>query len=389
MEKILETAIELNEEIRKNRKYFHMYPEISNNEINTADKISKELTKYNIEYTRNVAGHGIVAKIGNGKTSKVIGFRADMDALQIQENSKCSYKSKNDGVMHACGHDAHMAILLGAARLLKLYENKLNGTVKLIFQPAEEMAPIGGSRRMIDSGLIDDLDMIFGLHMWPDIENGSFGIGEGAIMAASDHFKIEIKGKSSHAARPDDGIDTIAVGTQFIQNIQSIISRQISPLEPAVITIGCINAGTRYNILASRCTIEGTVRSFDEKVRDFIEDKLKTVLKSTCDNFDASYNIEYERGYKAVVNNSKAVKLAKKNVLELYGDSNLAKFENPSTIAEDFAFYLDHYPGAFLWFGCGGADSTSLHTDTFDAKDDLLWKASLLYTNIALDYLSE
>lgn len=368
------------------RRDFHMYPELSYKETRTSRKVMEYLDQWDIKYETGFYGNSIIAYIGNPNYDKKIGFRADMDALPLIERNNCSYKSKNIGIMHACGHDAHTTILLGTAKVLKDHEKDLKGEVKLIFQPAEEGSPAGGAKGILESKIIGKLDYIFGLHMWPFIKGGTFGILQGPIMASSDHLYINIIGETSHAAKPQLGIDSILVATQIVQEIQTIISRNIDPLKTSVITIGKINGGTRYNILANNCSLEGTVRTFDENVRNYIEEKIDLILKSKEIEHGCKCELIYDRGYPAVINDKEASDFIKKVTKTIFDDKNIVD-ENCdiSTIAEDFSYYLNEYKGAFIWFGIDG-NYEPLHSDTFDIDEGNLWMGSYLFSKVAEKY---
>ncbi|OLR64959.1 M20 metallopeptidase family protein [Peptoniphilus porci] len=387
IEKISKEEVrKINNKLIEIRRDFHMNPDLSYEEKRTSKKIMEYLDKLDIKYETNFYSNAIIATIGNKKTNKKIGFRADMDALPLVEKNDYDYKSKNEGVMHACGHDAHMTILLGLAKTLKNHEENLNGEVKLIFQPAEEASPTGGAQGILESEKIGNLDYIFGLHMWPFIKGGTFGILSGPIMASSDHFYINIRGESSHAAKPHLGIDSILIGSQILQEIQSIVSRNIDVLSPAVITVGKITGGTRYNILANFCQLEGTVRTFNEDVRDYIEEKLGLILKSKEIEHGCKCELIYKRGYPVVVNDKKATDFIKSVAISSFEEEVVDDSCEISTIAEDFSYYLKRYKGSFIWFGVDG-NHEPLHSDTFDIDEENIWMGSYLFAKVAEKYL--
>lgn len=387
IEKISKEEVrKINNKLIEIRRDFHMNPDLSYEEKRTSKKIMEYLDKLDIKYETNFYSNAIIATIGNKKTNKKIGFRADMDALPLVEKNDCDYKSKNEGVMHACGHDAHMTILLGLAKVLKSHEESLNGEVKLIFQPAEEASPTGGAKGILESEKIGDLDYIFGLHMWPFIKGGTFGILSGPVMASSDHFFINIIGESSHAAKPHLGIDSILIGSQILQEIQSIVSRNIDVLSPAVITVGKIRGGTRYNILANFCQLEGTVRTFNEDVRDYIEEKLGLILKAKEIEHGCKCELIYKRGYPVVVNDKKATDFIKGVAISSFEEEVVDDSCEISTIAEDFSYYLKKYKGSFIWFGVDG-NYQPLHSDTFDIDEENIWMGSYLFAKVAEKYL--
>lgn len=387
IEKISKEEVrKINNKLIEIRRDFHMNPDLSYEEKRTSKKIMEYLDKLDIKYETNFYSNAIIATIGNNKTNKKIGFRADMDALPLVEKNDYDYKSKNEGVMHACGHDAHMTILLGLAKVLKSHEESLNGEVKLIFQPAEEASPTGGAKGILESEKIGDLDYIFGLHMWPFIKGGTFGILSGPVMASSDHFFINIIGESSHAAKPHLGIDSILIGSQILQEIQSIVSRNIDVLSPAVITVGKIRGGTRYNILANFCQLEGTVRTFNEDVRDYIEEKLGLILKAKEIEQGCKCELIYKRGYPVVVNDKKATDFIKGVAISSFEEEVVDDSCEISTIAEDFSYYLKKYKGSFIWFGVDG-NYQPLHSDTFDIDEENIWMGSYLFAKVAEKYL--
>lgn len=387
IEKISKEEVrKINNKLIEIRRDFHMNPDLSYEEKRTSKKIMEYLDKLDIKYETNFYSNAIIATIGNKKTNKKIGFRADMDALPLVEKNDYDYKSKNEGVMHACGHDAHMTILLGLAKVLKSHEESLNGEVKLIFQPAEEASPTGGAKGILESEKIGDLDYIFGLHMWPFIKGGTFGILSGPVMASSDHFFINIIGESSHAAKPHLGIDSILIGSQILQEIQSIVSRNIDVLSPAVITVGKIRGGTRYNILANFCQLEGTVRTFNEDVRDYIEEKLGLILKAKEIEHGCKCELIYKRGYPVVVNDKKATDFIKGVAISSFEEEVVDDSCEISTIAEDFSYYLKKYKGSFIWFGVDG-NYQPLHSDTFDIDEENIWMGSYLFAKVAEKYL--
>lgn len=391
MSTIVESAKNLMPELVKIRRDFHEYPEISQHETETARKVAEYLREMGCDQViENVGGYGVIGVIRGGQEGGVVALRADMDALQIQEMNDVEYKSKNDGVMHACGHDNHMTGLLGAARLLVERREEIKGTVKLVFQPAEEMSPVGGSRGMLESGMLDDIGAIFGLHVWPDLPHGKVGVKSGPLMAATDHFTITIHGKTAHGAKPNQGIDAVVLGSQFVMAAQSIVSRKVDPLDNAVVTFGIFNAGTRYNIIAGECILDGTVRTLNEDTRDMIEDSMRKLLDAICLQSGATADIVYGRGYPALVNHEKDAALIRKTAVSLFGEDEVVDVKNPAMPAEDFSFYLKEKEGAFVWLGTGKEGETvwPLHNSRFDVDEDVLWRGAVLLAQTAIDYLN-
>ena len=312
MSKIVESAKALMPELVAIRRHFHMYPENSRCEKETSAKVIELLKEIGVdEIIENVNGYGVVGVIKGEKEGGVVGLRADMDALQVQEMNDVEYKSKNDGCMHACGHDVHTTGLIGAAKLLCANRDQIAGTVKLIFQPAEELSPHGGSKGMLASGYLDDVQAVYGLHVWPDLPHGKVGVKAGPLMAATDHFTIKIHGKTAHGAKPNQGIDAVVLGAQFVMAAQTFVSRKVDPLDNAVVTFGIFNAGTRYNVIAGECLLDGTVRTLNPETRDMIEDSMRKLLDAICLQSGATAEIEYGRGYPALVNHEKDAALIK------------------------------------------------------------------------------
>lgn len=385
---LLNSAKELQPYLQNIRRELHQFPEISLQEKNTSEILLRELKKIDgIQIRENVAGYGIIADFYGEKPGKLIALRADMDALQIEEKNDVEWKSKNLGVMHACGHDNHMTMVLGAALLLNKNKSKFSGGVRLIFQPAEELSPNGGAKDMIKAGVLENVDMILGMHVWPDLPLGKIGLKSGALMAASDHFTINIKGKSSHAAKPNEGIDALVAGAQFINQCQTIVSRNTDPMQSIVITIGKMNSGTRYNIVAEECILEGTCRTFSPNIRDLAEKRLETILKGVCISSGCSGTLNYERGYSAVINNEKIIKYIRTTIEDKFKKDDIVNVE-PCMTAEDFSHYLLEKPGALLWIGTTKEGETKypLHSSYYSPNEEVLWKGSALLAELVLNY---
>lgn len=385
---LLNSAKELQPYLQNIRRELHQFPEISLQEKNTSEILLRELKKIDgIQIRENVVGYGIIADFYGEKPGKLIALRADMDALQIEEKNDVEWKSKNPGVMHACGHDNHMTMVLGAALLFNKNKSKLSGGVRLIFQPAEELSPNGGAKDMIKAGALENVDMILGMHVWPDLPLGKIGLKSGALMAASDHFTINIKGKSSHAAKPNEGIDALVAGAQFINQCQTIVSRNTDPMQSIVITIGKMNSGTRYNIVAEECILEGTCRTFSPNIRDLAEKRLETILKGVCISSGCSGTLNYERGYSAVINNEEIIKYIRTTIEDKFKKDDIVNVE-PCMTTEDFSHYLLEKPGALLWIGTTKEGETKypLHSSYYSPNEEVLWKGSALLAELVLNY---
>lgn len=370
------------------RRHFHSYPEPSLREFKTSEKIKEELNKIGIPYS-SVAGTGIVAVLkGKGK-GKTIALRADMDALEICELTDVSYKSKNEGYMHACGHDGHSASLLGAARILNDLKEQINGTVKFIFQPGEETG--GGSKLLIKEKVLDEIDEIFGIHVISDIECGKVSIEAGAVMASSDSFKITVNGKGGHGAKPYQAIDALVAASSIVVNLQSLISREIDTLEPAVVSVGTFSSGTSYNIIASQAVLEGTTRCFNNEIRQKIPEAMKRIASHTASAYRATVDINYNFTVPPVINTPASSTLAKSSAEKILSKDAVID-AGKLLIAEDFSEYLELVPGAFAFVGAGNEEKNacySHHNEKFNIDEDCLQIASSLYAQYALDYLEQ
>lgn len=379
----------INDEIKENRRHFHMHPELSKKEFQTQKKIIEILNKYNIKYQK-AATTGVVAYVeGKGK-GKCVAIRADIDALPILEKNTIPYKSQNEGVMHACGHDAHTAILLGTCITLNKFKESFRGTIKCFFQPDEEVS--AGAKRIVEEGFMTNpkVDYIIGLHVMPYIDSGKIEVKYGKLNASLGTIKIVVNGKSSHAAYPETGIDAIAVSAQVINNLQSIISRNISPLNQVVLSFGTIKGGIKSNIIPSQVEIEGSLRTTDQFTRELMVKRIKEVTSSTCKAFNATGEVIYSEGYMELVNDdcviNKIIEVAKEEI----GTNNIIYKEFPSMGGEDFGYYLKDSQGAFFHLGCGNITMrSSTHTDTFDIDESCLELGVLLQVKNAIKLLSE
>ncbi|WP_243292159.1 M20 family metallopeptidase [Bacillus sp. FJAT-47783] len=372
------------------RRYFHQYPELSFEEKNTPIKIAKYLTTLGIEVKTGVGGSGVVGIIRGGKPGKTVALRADFDALAIQDEKDVPYKSKVPGVMHACGHDAHTATLLGVASVLHDMKDDLVGNVVLIHQFAEELAP-GGAKPMIEDGCLDGVDAIFGTHIWSTMPVGEIGYRSGPTMAAADRFEIKIQGKGGHGASPHETVDSVALGTALVQQLQQIVSRRIDPLEPAVITVAYFHAGSAFNVIADSATIGGTVRTFDPDVQNFIINEMERITKSICDGGGASYEFDYSKGYPAVVNHDAETSLLVKSAAKIVGKHNVKKMK-PMMGGEDFAYYLQKVPGTFFFTGAGNSEIGAEyphHHPKFNIDEKSMLIAGKVLLTATLDYLNK
>ena len=382
------SILKIKKEIIDNRRYFHKYPELSFEEYNTSKTIEKKLLDMNIDVKSGIAKTGLIGSIKGKKNGKTIALRADMDALPIQETSNISYKSVNKGVMHACGHDGHIAMLLGAAKVINDQKNKMNGTVKLIFQPAEE--GLAGAKHMIDEGALDGVDEIYGIHLWNYQKVGEIGVKDGPIMAAADIFEIQITGKGGHGATPHGTVDAIVVASQLINSLQTIVSRNTNPIESTVITIGMINGGYNFNVIADRILLKGTTRSYTSKNRNLIKSRMKEMIAGTEKMFGAKIKLNYKNGYPPTINDKKC----SENVLNAVSKVINKKSFEPylSMGGEDFSYYLEKIPGCFFFIGSLAKDKKPLsiphHCSHFDIDEDSLLIGASSFVRIIEDQLS-
>ncbi len=338
------------------RRRMHQYPELGFRENITADFIAHKLREWGIDHQTGVAKTGVVATIKSNYDGQVLGIRADMDALPILELNQVPYKSRHEGVMHACGHDGHSAIALGIAYYLANNRDKFRGTVKIIFQPAEE-GP-GGAKPMIEEGVLKnpDVDAIIGLHLWNNLPLGTVGVREGALMAAVECFECQIFGKGGHGAMPDQTIDSIVVGAQIVNSLQTIVSRNIKPTESAVVTVGEFHGGTALNVIANTVQMRGTVRYFNPQFENYIGERIEAIVKGICQSHGAKYDLNYWQLYPPVINNPKIAQLVKSVALEVV-ETPLGVVPECQTMGgEDMSFFLQEIPGCYFFLGAANAD---------------------------------
>lgn len=350
------------------RKHFHQYPELSGKEVETSKYIQGELTKLGIPFETGFFPYAVLGIIKGDHPGKTAALRADMDALPVTEVTGLPFASKNTGVMHACGHDCHMAILLGSAAILNQMKDKIHGTVKIVFQPGEEEADVGGGRHISASPVMSDVSEIYGLHMWPGLPAGVMGLKPGALMAASDRFYVHVKGKSTHAAQPHNGTDALVAAAHFIIDVQSLMSREMNPMDNVVCTIGLMNAGTRYNVGVEDAYLEGTVRTYTPELRKKMEIRLGEILKGLDVMFHTHSELNYVHGHGATINTPSKIAFLQEVGKSYLGEEKITQPEYPSMCAEDFSYYLQKFPGAFMWLGAG-EDKPPLHNASFFADE--------------------
>ena len=377
------------------RRDIHAHPELCFEENRTADMVAAKLSEWGIPVHRGLGTTGVVGIVKNGTSSRAVGLRADMDALPIQEFNTFKHASQHPGKMHACGHDGHVAMLLAAAQHFARHRN-FDGTVYLIFQPAEEGG--GGAREMIKDGLFDKFPMeaVFGMHNWPGEQVGKFAVSPGPVMASTAEFKITIRGKGSHAALPHNGIDPVPVACQMVQAFQTIISRNMKPIDAGVISVTMIHAGEATNVVPDSCELQGTVRAFREEVQDLIERRMQQVAEHVCAAHEAKCEFEFRRNYPATVNSAAEAEFARGVMASIVGPDNVM-VQEPTMGAEDFAFMLQAKPGAYCFIANGdgahremghGAGPCMLHNPSYDFNDDLIPLGATYWVKLAEEWLA-
>ena len=361
------------------RQDIHSHPELAYQEKRTARKVAELLKEFGVdEIHEGIGGTGVVGVIKNGNGPK-IGLRADMDALPITEANQCSHASTNEGVMHACGHDGHTTMLLGAARYLSETRN-FKGEVILIFQPAEE--GFAGAKAMIDDGLFErfPVDSIYGMHNMPGLETGSIAVAPGPRMAAADNFEIKINGKGAHAAMPYQSIDPIVCGSAVVQALQSLVSRNADPRKTLVVSVTQFNSGHANNVIPDFASLAGTIRYFDKDTSEFIRERFPKIVKDVCEAFGAEAEIDYKEGYPPTINDIDSANLALNIAKEIAGDKATDN-QPPSMGSEDFSYFLQEKPGAYAYIGNG--NSASLHNPSYDFNDENLSIGASFLSRIA------
>ncbi|MGB6036329.1 MAG: M20 family metallopeptidase [Cryomorphaceae bacterium] len=380
------------DDLIKIRRHLHANPELSFHEEKTAAYISAKLTELGISHKSGIGGHGIVADIVGDTDGKVVAVRGDMDALPITELNEVAYSSKNEGIMHACGHDVHTTCILGAAGLLQERKSSLQGTVRLIFQPAEERIP-GGASLMIKDGALKkpDVQLIFGQHVYPDMEVGNVGFKPGMYMASADELYITIKGKGGHAGLPHKCIDTILLASHVVTAIQQLVSRRAIASTPTVVSIGKFIGNGATNVIPDEVKLEGTIRTMNEKWRFELHDLLKDLVSGICTSMGGSAEIEIRRGYPALINDNDLTVWAKQKAIELLGDEHVHDLDLRMT-AEDFSYFAQEIPACFYRLGTSNASKglgAPLHTGRFDIDEDALRIGSSLMATLAAKALEE
>ncbi len=372
------------------RRQLHKYPELSNQEYSTTEFIKNKLLEYGIEIEQSLSGTGVVGILKCNPNGRTIGVRADIDALPISEDTGLEYSSANDNIMHACGHDIHTTVVLGCARVLSKMKASLNGNIKFIFQPAEEIGT--GAKYMIDSGVLENpkLDAIMGLHCWPEIPSGTIGVRNDALMASADLLKIRVYGKQAHAAHPHKGVDPIVITAQIINSLQTIVSREISPVDSVVITLGEIKGGTAQNIIPNLVELTGTVRTLNHKTRKEMPETINRIVKGVAQSMRGDAEVDYTFQTAPVISNPDMVELVAKSVKDTIGEDKLIYLKNPSMGTEDFGFYLEKIPGVFFRLGTCNTDfeeELPLHNSKLVFDEKAIGVGVTVMCNAVYEYL--
>jgi hippurate hydrolase len=393
--KIIESIAAQATGIAATRRDIHAHPELCFQEMRTADLVAQQLTQWGIPVHRGLGRTGVVGIVRQGSSGRAIGLRADMDALPMHEVNTFAHASKHPGKMHACGHDGHVAMLLAAAQHFAT-ERHFDGTVYLIFQPAEEGG--GGAREMIKDGLFEQfpMDAVFGMHNWPGAPVGRFAVSAGPVMASSNEFKISLRGKGGHAALPHHAIDPVPVACQLVLAFQTIISRNKKPVDAGVISVTMVHAGEASNVIPDRCELQGTVRTFTPEVLDLIEQRMRSIAHHTCEAFDVECDFEFVRNYPATVNSAHEAEFAHGVMASIVGADHV-DLQEPTMGAEDFSYMLQAKPGAYCFISNGdgahramghGGGPCMLHNASYDFNDELIPLGATYWVRLAEAWLA-
>ena len=377
-------SVEVADKVIAFRRDLHMYPEASFQEFRTTDRIAEELDKLGISY-RRFEPTGLIGEIKGGKPGKTIALRADIDALSVTEKTDLEYKSKNEGFMHACGHDTHAAMLLGAATVLNSIKDELCGTVKLIFQPAEEIGT--GAKAVIAQGGLEGVDMIFGQHIGGAVPKGIVSYIPGAATSASDKFVIKVTGKGGHGAMPETAVDATVAAAAIVMNLQTMVSRELSPSQPVVVTVGKLESGSRFNVISGYAEMEGTCRCYDVDVHKSLPVIMERIVKQTAAAFRCEAELEYENTTEVLINDEQSLNLAVEAAKKIVDDQRLIIKTKPLMGGEDFADYTHVVKGAFVFIGGGSKEPN--HNDRIVFDEDSFRTGVALYCQVAWDFLCE
>lgn len=372
------------------RRHLHRNPEVSFHEEKTSSFVADMLESFGIEVKRHVGGHGIVGVLRGERPGPVVMLRADMDALPIQDEKNVAYASQQAGVMHACGHDGHISMLLGTALYFSRHRQEVQGELRFLFQPAEELLP-GGAVQVIADGALEGVDVIYGIHLWTPIPVGVVASTAGPMMAAADDFYIDIKGKGGHGGMPQATVDSVVVGSALVMQLQTVVSRSVDPLRPAVLTIGTMQAGSAQNVIAEQCKLSGTVRTFDEETRNAMKERVLTMVAQTGAAYGAETQVKYIMGYPPVVNDERETARFFREAEATFGPDRVQN--SPMLMpAEDFAYYLQKVPGCFMFVGAGNPEKNAVyphHHPMFDFDEDAMQTGVQLFVSMVKGYTAE
>lgn len=373
------------------RRHLHMFPELSNKEFETKKYILSILREYDLTIDSNIGDTGISAVLKGCKEGKTIALRADMDALHIEEKNSTPYISKNKGVMHACGHDAHITFAIGTMMVLYQMREFINGNVKFIFQPAEETN--GGAKRMVKEGVLENpkVDAVIGGHIWPELDSNKIGVKVGPIMSSPDVFDIIIHGKGGHAGKPDKTIDPIIIASEIVTSFQNCIVKNTNPFEPVVISTCYIQSGSTYNVIPDYCTIKGTVRTYNKSTRSFVEKRMHNIIANICNMYGAKFSFNYTKRFPPTINEPNITNLIEHSALKILGKDRVSHVEHPSMSSEDFSYFLEKVPGSYIFIGTRNEEKkivNELHSPYFDIDESVLKTGIQVYAQSIIDYLN-
>jgi amidohydrolase len=370
------------------RRDLHRIPETAYTEKKTSAYVTNYLNNLKLEVRTGIARYGVVGLMKTGRAGPTLMIRADMDALPLKENTGLAFASEHEGVMHACGHDAHMAMVLGAATVFNAIKDKLTGNIKFLFQPAEE-GP-GGAKPMIEAGVMESpkVDYSIGCHVWPDIPEGTIGVRPGPFMAAMDRFDIKIKGKGGHGAMPQLCVDALEVGTQVVNALQRIVSRQLDPLEPTVVTIGTFHAGTAFNIIPAEAEMSGTTRTFNPDIWNSWEARIAKVVRGVCDSMGCDFELKFSQGYPVTINDASMAEIVRRCAGKVVGEDRVV-VPQKTMGGEDFAYYLQRSQGCYFALGVGREGAAPVHNPAFDFNEDIMLLGMETHCRVGLELLKQ
>jgi amidohydrolase len=377
---------ELKDRVINIRRDLHRIPETAYTEKKTSAYVAAYLNNLGLEVQTGIAQYGVIGLMKTDRPGPTLMIRADMDALPLKEDTGLPFASEHEGVMHACGHDAHMAMVLGAATVLNKIKNELKGNIKFLFQPAEE-GP-GGAKPMIEAGVMENpkVDYSIGCHVWPDIPEGTIGVRPGPFMAAMDRFDIKIKGRGGHGAMPHVCVDALEVGTQVVSAFQRIVSRHMDPLDPTVVTVGTFHAGTAFNIIPAEAELSGTTRTFNQDTWNTWESRVEKVVRGVCESMGVDFELKYSQGYPVTINDESAAEVVRRCAEKVVGEDRVV-MPQKTMGGEDFAFYLQKSKGCFFALGVGREGAVPVHNQQFDFNEDILSLGMQTHCQVGLELL--